>query len=53
MMIKSAVNDGILYVPGGITQEEILVLQQHFKIIGRESEFGKKPRRPLNQGNEP
>jgi hypothetical protein len=53
MMIKSAVNDGILYVPGGITQEEILVLQQHFKIIGRESEFGKKPRRPMNQENEP
>lgn len=53
VMIKSAVNDGILYVPGGITQEEILVLQQHFKIIGRESEFGKKPRRPVSQETEP
>jgi len=49
MKIKSAVNDGILYVPGGIQPEEILLLQKQFPIIGRESEFGKKPRRPAKE----
>jgi hypothetical protein len=49
MKINSAVNDGIFYVPGGIQPEEILLLQKQFPIIGRESEFGKKPRRPAKE----
>ncbi|MEI6032800.1 MAG: hypothetical protein WCS65_00800 [Verrucomicrobiae bacterium] len=37
------VTDGLLYVPGGITPDEISTLQAKYPIIGRESEFGKKP----------
>jgi len=46
MKINAAVNDGILYVPGGILPGEILLLEKQFPVIGRESEFGKKPRSP-------
>ena len=49
MKINASVNDGILYVPGGIQPEEILLLQKQFPMIGRESEFGKKPRRPAKE----
>jgi hypothetical protein len=49
MKISGAVKDGILYVPGGIQREEILLLQKQFPLIGSESEFGKKPRRPTKQ----
>ena len=37
------VADGILYVSGGITPDEIATLQTKYPVIGRESEFGKKP----------
>lgn len=53
MKINAAVNDGILYVPGGIQPEEILLLQKQFPIIGSESEFGKKPRRPAKEETQP
>jgi hypothetical protein len=49
MKISEAVKDGILYVPGGIQREEILLLQKQFPLIGNESEFGKKPRRQAKQ----
>jgi hypothetical protein len=53
MKINAAVNDGILYVPGGIQAEEILLLQKQFPLIGNESEFGKKPRRPAKEETQP
>lgn len=53
MKISAAVNDGILYVPGGLQREEILLLQKQFPLIGRESEFGKKPRRAPKQDPQP
>lgn len=49
MKISAPVKDGILFVPGGIPREEILILENKFPIIGSESEFGKKPRRSSNQ----
>ena len=49
MKISEAVKDGILYVPGGIQREEILLLQKQFPLIGNESEFGKKPRHQAKQ----
>lgn len=52
MKISGAVKDGILYVPGGIQREEILLLQKQFPLIGNESEFGKKPRRQAEQESE-
>jgi len=53
MKINASVNDGILYVPGGIQPEEILLLQKQFPLIGSESEFGKKPRHPAKQETQP
>jgi len=53
MKINAGVNDGILYVPGGILPEEILLLEKQFPVIGRESEFGKKPHRPAKEQNQP
>jgi hypothetical protein len=44
MKITGTVNDGILYVPGGILPQEVVALESRFPRIGRESEFGKKPR---------
>lgn len=49
LKITGTVNDGILYVPGGLLPQEILQLEGHFPVIGRESEFGKKKRQPKNQ----
>jgi len=46
LKITGTVRDGILYVPGGLLPQEILQLEGHFPIIGRESEFGKKKPRP-------
>jgi hypothetical protein len=43
IMVQPGSNDGIFYVPGGFMPEEIAHLQKKFPIIGRESEFGKKP----------
>lgn len=53
MKINAAVNDGILYVPGGILPVEIQLLEKQFPVIGRESEFGKKPRRPAKEPTPP
>jgi len=53
MKINAAVNDGILYVPGGIQPEEILLLQKQFPRIGSESEFGKKTRPPAKEETRP
>jgi hypothetical protein len=44
MKITGSVNDGILYVPGGLLPQEIAALENRFPMIGRESEFGNKKR---------
>lgn len=44
LKISGPVDDGILYVPGGLLPQEILQLERHFPVIGRESESGKKKR---------
>jgi hypothetical protein len=49
LKISGTVSDGILYVPGGILPQEVLQLEGHFPVIGRESEFGKTKRRPKAQ----
>jgi hypothetical protein len=49
IMVQPVINDGIFYVPGGFMPEEIARLQKKFPIIGRESEFGKKPPAPKKQ----
>lgn len=49
LKISGTVSDGILYVPGGILPQEVLQLEGHFPVIGRESEFGKTKRRPKVQ----
>lgn len=49
MMIQPGGNDGIFYVPGGFLPQEIALLQKKFPIIGRESEFGKKPPAPKKE----
>jgi len=41
--IENRVGDGILFVPGGIKPDEIVLLEQRFPVIGRESQFGQKP----------
>lgn len=48
LKISGTVRDGILYVPGGLLPGEILQLEGHFPLIGRESEFrkGKRPAKP-------
>jgi hypothetical protein len=43
LRIEQRVRDGILYVSGGILPDEVLQLQTKYPVIGRESEFGKKP----------
>ena len=37
------VRDGILFVPGGLLPNEVVLLEMKYPVIGRESEFGKKP----------
>jgi len=49
LKISGSVRDGILYVPGGILPQEVLRLEGHFPVIGRESEFGKRKRQPKAQ----
>jgi hypothetical protein len=53
LKVAAPVKDGILYVPGGILPNEVVQLQQKYPIVGRESEFGKKPKvekaKPANQ----
>lgn len=48
LKISGTVRDGILYVPGGLLPQEILQLESHFPLIGRESEFrkGKRASKP-------
>jgi len=43
LRVDARVTDGLLYVPGGITPDEIVSLEAKYPVIGRESEFGKKP----------
>ncbi len=43
LRVDARVTDGILYVPGGLLPGEVMQLQAKYPIIGRESEFGKKP----------
>jgi hypothetical protein len=43
LRVDARVTDGILYVPGGILPGELIQLQAKYPIIGRESDFGKKP----------
>jgi hypothetical protein len=48
MKIDQRVTDGILYVPGGFLPNEVLLLEAKYPVIGRESEFGKKPPKEKN-----
>lgn len=43
LRIEQRVTDGLLFVPGGILPNEIVLLQAKYPVIGREAEFGKKP----------
>ncbi|MFZ4777111.1 MAG: hypothetical protein ACOYM3_17215 [Terrimicrobiaceae bacterium] len=43
LRVEQRVADGILYVPGGILPNEIAQLELKYPVIGRESDFGKKP----------
>lgn len=43
LRVDERVKDGILFVPGGVLPNEIVLLQTKFPVIGRESEFGKQP----------
>jgi len=43
MRVEARVKDGILFVPGGILPNEVALLETKYPVIGRESEFGKKP----------
>jgi len=43
LRVEQRVTDGILFVPGGILPNEVALLEQKYPVIGRESEFGKKP----------
>ncbi len=51
--VERTVSDGILFVPGGILPNEVALLQTRFPIIGREEEFGKKPKPPKKESNPP
>ena len=43
LRVEQRVKDGILFVPGGILPNEVQLLELKYPVIGRESEFGKKP----------
>lgn len=43
LRVEKRVSDGILFVPGGILPNEVELLEMNYPVIGRESEFGKKP----------
>jgi len=43
LQVTKRVADGILYVASGIQPEEVPRLALKYPVIGRESEFGKKP----------
>lgn len=43
LRVEKRVTDGILFVPGGILPNEVSLLEMKYPVIGRESEFGKKP----------
>lgn len=45
MRVESPVNDGILYIPGGLLPNEVSQLQATYPIIGQEAEFRKKPKK--------
>ncbi len=43
LKVEQRVTDGILYLSGGLLPNEVALLEMKYPIIGRESEFGKKP----------
>lgn len=43
LRVEQRVTDGLLFVPGGILPNEVALLEMKYPVIGRESEFGKKP----------
>ena len=43
LRVEERVKDGILFVPGGLLPNEVELLQLRYPVMGRESEFGKKP----------
>ena len=49
LRIEQRVRDGILFVPGGILPNEVALLEGNYPVIGRESEFGKKPTKEKKQ----
>ncbi len=48
MVIDKPVNDGILYVPRGMTDGEVVMLQKKFKVIGPAAQ---KPVKTASRGN--
>ncbi|MEO6786469.1 MAG: hypothetical protein ABI318_10085 [Chthoniobacteraceae bacterium] len=50
MIIDRPVSDGIISIPRGLTQQEILQLKKQFKTIGeKEKKWGEKPRSPVEK----
>ena len=49
LRVEQRVADGILFVPGGILPDEVALLETKYPVIGRESEFGKKPAKEKKQ----
>lgn len=49
LRVEQRVADGILFVPGGILPNEVTLLEMEYPVIGRESEFGKKPAKEKKQ----
>lgn len=43
--VDKPVQDGLLFVPAGLLPAEITQLSQKYPVIGREDEFGKKPKK--------
>jgi len=49
LRVDQRITDGILFVPGGILPNEVELLEMKYPVIGRESEFGKKPAKAKQQ----
>ena len=49
LRVEQRITDGILFVPGGILPDEVVLLEMKYPVIGRESEFGKKPAKEKKQ----
>ncbi len=48
MMTGKKVTDGILYIPGGFTAEEVVLLQAKYPIMGKEKEFTQQKKKALD-----